>query len=197
MADENTANIRKELRRAILAAREAISAHERQKRSVIIEKNLWKLAEIVDAKTLFIYVNFRSEVATLPLIRHCLDKAKKVAVPLTLVDESRLKPYELHNPEEDLQQGYCGISEPITERRTALDPKKIDTVILPGSVFDMQGGRLGYGGGYYDRFLAFEAPQARRIGLAFEKQVVDWVPLEAHDMKLDILVTEARIIRIS
>ncbi len=197
MAEENIEKIRHQLRSSILAARDEISFHDRQAKSAMIEKNLWQLAEISDAETLFIYVSFRSEVETISLIRHCLDKGKKVTVPLTLVDESRLQPYELQNPDEDLQPGYCGIYEPVAQRLTLLDPKAIDTVILPGSVFDAQGGRLGYGGGYYDRFLALDAPQARRVGIAFEQQVVDRVALEAHDMKLDVLVTEQRIIRIS
>jgi 5-formyltetrahydrofolate cyclo-ligase len=67
---------------------------------------------------------------------------------------------------------------------------------MPGSVFDLRGGRLGYGGGFYDRFLQTAAPQALRIGLAYDLQVVAAVPLQRHDQQLDYLVTETRTIRV-
>lgn len=71
-----------------------------------------------------------------------------------------------------------------------LEPASIDVVIIPGSVFDRQGGRLGYGGGYYDRFLAQAAPQALRVALAYELQLVDAIKLQPHDQLMDWLVTE-------
>jgi 5-formyltetrahydrofolate cyclo-ligase len=74
-----------------------------------------------------------------------------------------------------------------------VDPASIDTVLIPGSVFDVTGGRLGYGGGFYDRFLSNSAPQATRIGLAFSRQLVDRVPMEPHDQYMDFLVTEEQI----
>ncbi len=76
----------------------------------------------------------------------------------------------------------------------AVAPQEIETILLPGSVFDERGGRFGYGGGYYDRFLA-KVPKARRIGLAFDLQVVAEAPLQEHDELLDLVVTESRIIR--
>jgi 5-formyltetrahydrofolate cyclo-ligase len=163
----------------------------------MVEDNLWHLDEIARAETLFIYVHFRSEVETLALIRHCIARGKRVGVPLTDVKNSRLLPFVIRDPDQDLQPGYCRIPEPVSGRLSALDPKTIDTVVLPGSVFDEQGGRFGYGGGYYDRFLANDAPQARRVGIAFEQQVVKELPLMPHDERLHILVTEERIIRIS
>ena len=74
-----------------------------------------------------------------------------------------------------------------------MDPATIDTVLIPGSVFDPSGGRLGYGGGFYDRFLTEAAPRAIRLGVAFELQLVDQVPMEPHDQYMDILVTEQQI----
>jgi len=189
-------SIRKRLRREVLVARDRLSAADRNRKSRLIEENLWQLDEISRAKTLFIYVHFRSEVETLALIRHCIARGKRVGVPLTDVQNSRLLPYVIHDPDQDLQPGYCGIPEPVRGRLSALDPGAIDTVVLPGSVFDEQGGRLGYGGGYYDRFLTKDAPQARRVGIAFEEQIVAQVPLLAHDQRLHVLVTEERIIRI-
>ncbi|MBE0584168.1 MAG: 5-formyltetrahydrofolate cyclo-ligase, partial [Desulfofustis sp.] len=87
----------------------------------------------------------------------------------------------------------------IPEPRETLLPQRLvapidlDLIILPGSVFDRRGGRFGYGGGYYDRLLA-QVPNATRIALAFELQVVDRLPLADHDELLDRIVTEQRII---
>lgn len=186
---------RQSLRKKILNARNSLDARERNRKSVAITENLWQLDKFCQAKTLFIYVNFRSEVETLPLINQCLKKSLRVAVPLTLADEGRLVPYIITDPQQDLVPGYYNIPEPDSKRLSVLNPQEIEAVILPGSVFDAQGGRLGYGGGYYDKFLANDAPQALRIGLAFELQVVPEAPLLPHDQRLDYLVTEKRTIK--
>jgi len=133
-------------------------------------------------------------VETLPLIAHCLKKGVIVSVPLTLAGDHRLIPYAITDPNRDLAPGYCGIPEPL-KTLPLVNPASIEIVVAPGSVFDAQGGRLGYGGGYYDRFLHTAAPQALRIGLAFDLQVVEAVPLESHDEQLDYLITETRTIR--
>lgn len=185
---------RVEIRRQILAARDALSRDEQRSKSRALAENLWNADLLQDAQTLFVYVDFRSEVVTVPLIRRCLKKGLQVAVPLTLPAKSRLLPYLITNPDQDLQPGYCSIPEPDSDRLPTVDPNNIDTVILPGSVFDEKGGRLGYGGGFYDRFLANEAPHAKRIGMAFELQVVPSLPLLPHDQLLDHLVTEKRVL---
>lgn len=188
---------RQQLRRRILVRRDGLTPDERRGKSAMVVNNLWQLDEFANTATLFIYVNFRSEVETLPLIRQCLARGMRVAVPLTDTDNSCLAAVAITDPDRDLRPGYCGILEPAYRRRQAVDPKEIETIILPGSVFDVAGGRLGYGGGYYDRFIADSAPRALRIGIAFEQQVVANVPLLPHDQRLHILVTEERIIRIS
>lgn len=196
-SEEGIADRRKELRRIALAGRDDMAAEIRRQKSLQVEENLWKLPELVEAVMLFIYVNFRSEVETMPLIRQCLARGKKVAVPLTDVVTSRLHPFLINDPELDLQPGYCNIPEPKAGKLAAVEPKSIETIILPGSAFDEYGGRLGYGGGYYDRFLVNEAPGARRVGIAFEQQIVQQLPMLSHDQYLHLLVTEKRIIRIS
>ncbi len=185
---------RKLLRKKILACRDRLTPLERHQKSCAITNALWSIDRFSQAKTVFAYVNYKSEVETLPLIRQCLEKKMRVAVPLTMPETGRLIPYEIHSPELDLQPGYCSIPEPVAERLEPISPGSIEVVIVPGSVFDARGGRLGYGGGYYDRFLEQEAPQALRIGVAFECQVVAAVPLLPHDQLLHCLVTEDRII---
>jgi 5-formyltetrahydrofolate cyclo-ligase len=188
---------RQELRRRILARRDNLPASDRQRKSLAAADRLWQLDRLSLIHTLFIYVSFRSELETLPLIRRLLSAGKQVAVPLTRTSPPRLEAFLLGDPDRDLRPGYCSIPEPDPARLLRVEPATIEAVILPGSVFDRQGGRLGYGGGYYDRFLATAAPAALRIGLAFELQVVAAVPLEPHDERLDLLVTEEGVTRIA
>ncbi len=187
---------RHSLRKTILAARDALPESARKTNSSAIAEHLWQLAPFADSHAPFIYVHFRSEVETSDLINRSLALHKEVSVPLTLTKEKRLDPYRLTDPQQQLILGYCNIPEPDPSRTPLFDPLGIDVVILPGSVFDANGGRLGYGGGYYDRFLTDQAPQALRIGIAYEMQLVESVPLLPHDQRLNYLVTEERIIHI-
>lgn len=189
------ANARTTLRTEILAARDALPAEERQQKSRSITERLLALPEFAGAGSVFAYVSFRSEVETLPLITHCLSRGVMVSTPLTLPREHRLLAYAITDPSRDLVPGYCGILEP-RQTLPLVDPASIEIVVTPGSVFDAKGGRLGYGGGYYDRFLQGAAPQALRIGLAFDLQVVAGLPLKSHDQQLDYLITETRTIHL-
>jgi 5-formyltetrahydrofolate cyclo-ligase len=184
---------RKDLRRETLARRDRLDAASRRKLSAALVARLWQLPPFAGAGHIFTYINFRSEVETLPLVRQCLARDIIVSVPLTMIAESRLLACRITEPERELRPGYCGIPEPYPTCAVVIDPAAIEVVILPGSVFDEHGGRLGYGGGYYDRFLVGAAPQALRIGAAFELQISEQkLPLMPHDQLLDYLVTEKR-----
>jgi 5-formyltetrahydrofolate cyclo-ligase len=188
---------RHSLRKQILGARDLLGARERQEKSRAAMQNFWSLPEIKHWSTLFVYVNFRSELETLELIQSCLSKGKRVAIPLVEASTVSMIPLLIQDPEKDLVPGYYGIPEPDPEKSLRVAASEIDAVVIPGSVFDIHGGRLGYGGGYYDRFLVNDAPRAKRIGLAFEMQVVENVPVQPHDQLLDILITEKRIVSIT
>ena len=188
---------RQMLRNKILGARDLLSASERQEKSSFAIQNFWSLPEMKRWSTLFVYVNFRSELETLELIYQCLSQGKRVAVPLVDASTVSMIPLLIQDPEKDLVPGYYGIPEPDPQKSLRVAAREIDAAVIPGSVFDIQGGRLGYGGGYYDRFLVNDAPQAKRIGLAFEMQVVEKVPVEPHDQPLDILITEKRIVNLT
>jgi len=188
---------RQDLRKRILAARDRLSVYDRHEKSKSVMHNFWSLPEMREWSTLFIYVNFRSEIETLELIRRCLNQGIRVAVPLVDAKAVRMIPLLINDPEQDLVPGYYDIPEPDPTKTTQVDAGEIDAAVIPGSVFDIYGGRLGYGGGYYDRFLVNDAPQAKRIGFAFEMQVVEKVPVEPHDQPLDILITEKRIVNMS
>jgi len=183
------------LRTETLAARDRLDREQLLTKSRAIHRRLLDLPEIDNSQTIFVYVSFRSEVETTELIDQLLALGKKVAVPITRVAEKRLEAVTISNRATDLRPGYCQIPEPLEElcRSSSIPPEEIELIILPGSVFDERGGRFGYGGGYYDRFVS-ATPQAKRIGLAFDLQVVARAPLAPHDEILDLVVTESRLI---
>ena len=183
------------LRQDALRRRQALPAALRQAKSCAIGKRVLALPFIAQALTIFTYVNFRNEVETQDLIASWLAAGKRVCVPLTLPAQSRLVAYQITDPGQDLLPGYCQIPEPDSSRLTPVNPAEIEVIILPGSVFDLSGGRLGYGGGYYDRFISQQAPTALRVGLAFELQLAATLPLLAHDQRVHVLVTEDRVVQ--
>ncbi len=186
----------RKLRKDTLIQRDMLSALEQRNKGMAIMRRLLHATWFDSANTIFTYVDFRSEVATRPLIEHILDCGKTALVPVTLVKEKDLLAVSISNLDSELAPGYCSIPEPIQEIRDKqmFAPENIDIIFLPGSVFDEQGGRMGYGGGYYDRFVSQKAPQALRVGLAYEMQVVKRAPLQVHDELLDYIITEKRII---
>lgn len=187
----------KELRKKILALRNSIERDDIIQKSKIICDKVLSFKEVEMAKNVFTYVNFRSEVVTLPLLSELMKLEKKVSVPKTHVQENRMDAIQIQDISKDLVPGYQNILEPRSDLLSThvTDPQNIDVIILPGSVFDERGGRFGYGGGYYDRFVEM-IPFAVRIGLAFDIQVVKEAPLQPHDELLDFIVTESRIIKV-
>ncbi len=188
----------KDLRKKILALRDGLSSDDLALKSKAIGEKILGLKEIETGKNVFTYVNFRSEVITIPLINDLMKKDKVISVPKTYVKENRMDAIRINDVSKDLIPGYCDILEPRPEilQTNITEPQNIDIVILPGSVFDERGGRLGYGGGYYDRFVE-KIPFVVRIGLAFEEQIVSEAPLQPHDELLDYIITEQRIIAIN
>ena len=186
----------KELRKEKLELRDTLGKKQMDEKSEIIKESLLQLDEVKRALNIFIYVSFRSEVKTVSTIEEFLKQSKKVTVPITYVKEKRLDAILIQDISKDLVPGYCGIPEPKKDlcMSNIVRPGDIDVIILPGSVFDERGGRFGYGGGYYDRFLESN-PKATRIGLAFELQTVTEAPVQSHDEMLDYIITEKRIIK--
>lgn len=179
-----------ELRVQKLTLRDGLSPQARHEKSEALASHLREVPLYEQAESILYFMSFRSEAATPTLIQQALTAGKIVGLPRTLLQPPGLLAYRVMSLTRDLQPGYCGIPEPDPARCAELDPATLDVVIVPGSVFDKRGGRMGYGGGYYDRFLADRAPQAIRIGLCFEVQLVDMVPLHPHDQLLDFIVTE-------
>ena len=188
-------NPRNSMRKSRLALRDQLEPDLRAAHSARVCARLLSLPAVQEAQHLFCYISFRSEVETGELVQSLIAAGRIVSVPLTLREESRLLAVRITDPATQLAPGCYGIPEPTAEQveLAAVDPATIDIVLVPGSVFDRCGGRLGYGGGFYDRFLVESAPRALRIGLAFELQLVERVEMEPHDQYMDLLVTEKQV----
>ncbi|NQS72535.1 MAG: 5-formyltetrahydrofolate cyclo-ligase [Desulfobulbaceae bacterium] len=189
---------RAQLRAWARQRRDSLALQKRLCASRRICQSVCSLADIRAATNIFVYCSFRSEVATDKICRTLLKMKKTVCVPLVVPAKKELLPIVLDKQFEAnscLRPGYQGIPEPVWETSKIFASECLDAVLLPGLLFDRDGNRLGYGGGFYDRFLAHKAPQALRIGLAFFCQLIASMPVLAHDMRLDILVTEQGILR--
>jgi 5-formyltetrahydrofolate cyclo-ligase len=187
---------REKLRQKILTDRDRLTIRELELKSNAVISNLFGLEEMQGTPTIMFYASFRSEVQTMAAIESSLAVGMRVALPLSLPDERLLRPYLISDISRDLRPGFCSIPEPVPGKAEPVDPGEIEVVVIPGSVFDHNGGRLGYGGGFYDRFLVQQAGSAFRVALAFELQVVDQaLPLEPHDQEVNCLVTEEKVFR--
>lgn len=179
------------LRQQVLDARFRLPAGERKFRSRQIEERLFALPEFRAARVILFYASFRSEVETWDMIRRALDDGKRVLLPKVKGRELAL--FEIRDFDEDVGPGTWDIPEPATGRPASV--QEADLVVVPGSVFDERGNRLGYGAGFYDRLLpAFKGPT---VALAFELQIADSVPVGPHDVPVRKIVTEKRIIEAS
>lgn len=179
--------------------------------SEALYQNLCRLDEFRKARTIGLYVDFQQETPTRLILAWLFEdkslKVEKVAVPYCVGKEMRF--YQLSRPSvnaanevafEDLTETPpFGILEPDEKRRNdpkrRVEPSSIDALIVPGLAFDRQGGRLGRGAGYYDRYLPMLRPDALTIGYCYDEQIVDQTPTESNDFPVGALVTPSEAIR--
>lgn len=180
---------KKSLRLRMAEALRQMSPRDRETRSSSLVEKLWAEKRFAASRNIFCYISMPEEVETRGLVRRCLTEGKKIAVPRVIAAEGRIEARGLAGWDGAFIPGPFGILEPDPKTTALWDPRDIDCVIVPGLAFDREGYRLGRGKGYYDRFLAAIGPAAVRIALAFEFQCVDRVPREAHDEKVDLVLS--------
>lgn len=184
------------IRKELLRKRDELSPVVRSEKASLIRERLLSLPEFINAETVLFYASFRSEVETLDLIRESLQTGKKIVLPKVDRAKHMLMLYEIRHMGE-LTAGYMGIPEPVPGVDRLRSMEDIDLAIVPGAGFDVSGNRLGYGGGYYDILLAESRRKIPLIALAYEEQIVDAVAAEEHDVKVDIIVTDRSVIRVT
>ncbi len=184
--------MKKILRKEFVSQRNNLLLSEIEKKSAAIKKSLFNMPEFIRAELILFYVSTGSEVDTHQMIRETLKMKKRVAVPISLSKEARLIISEIKDFDSDLEVGYSGILEPKSFCHL-IDYCEVDLIVVPGIVFDENGYRVGYGGGYYDRLLK-EMIGKVTIGLAYELQITKAIPYETHDRTVEVIITERRII---
>ena len=173
---------KKELRRQIRDKKRAMTETE------IVEKSeklgaLFAASPLYqNAKTIYGYLPYNQEVRTIPLLEQALKDGKQVAVPKVYGDEMR---FVMLTDLSRVAPGYASIPEPIDDEPVVSDPTAL--VLMPGLAFDREGHRMGYGGGFYDRFLA-EEPTHPTIALCYEFQLLEHIPTEEFDIPVDCVL---------
>lgn len=162
--------------------------------STTIKDKLLKMNCIKNSNNIMLYLDFNNEVKTTDLINSLILDKKIISTPVTLKDERKLIPYQIQDLKNDIQVGAYGIKEPNPLSCSKINLSNIDLIIVPAVAYDKDCYRLGYGGGYYDRFLSGLRDDCIKIGVAFDLQIFDSIPKEPHDAQLDYIVTETQIL---
>lgn len=185
--------IKKTIRRKTLQKRDSIAKDLKAEKDISILQRIIMLPEFSDAKTILFYASFRSEADTMDMIKLSLHLGKLAVLPRVCKKEHILKLYEIKNMDE-LARGYMWILEPSVDEARLRKLSDIDLVIIPGAAYDIQGNRLGYGAAYYDKLLATPERKIPVIAPAYEEQIVEKIPAEPHDIKVDKIITDKRVI---
>lgn len=186
---ESKASIRKAMKAGFAKIdKEEHQTISQELQDVLFASDLWK-----NANTIGTYLSIGAEWDTRAIVNQALKDGKKVAVPKTIHKTKELLFCEMTDWSQIIEDGYFGLDEPDVEQTTAVEKDQIDLLIVPGLVFTKEGYRVGFGGGYYDRYLAdFIHPTA---SLVHTNQLVDDFPIEPFDIPVHYLVTEEGIMK--
>lgn len=182
-----------EIRKEILSIRNILDINDAATKSSIIIKKLKNTDEYKNSTNIMVYMDFKNEVNTKTFIEEALSEGKKIIIPYTDMEKVEIIPVEIKDF-DDLVMCKFGYLEPKKEKiNNPFDVKLIDLVVVPGVVFDKKKNRVGFGKGYYDRLLINRKTSAKAIAIAYEFQVLEEVPAEEHDIKMDMIITEKNV----
>lgn len=173
---------KRELRSSIRAQKRAMTEEMIQQKSQILGELFAASEAYRNAKTIYGYLPYNQEVRTVPMLQRALEDGKRVAVPKVYGDEMR---FICMTDLTRVEKGYAGIPEPVDDGPVADDPTAL--VLMPGLAFDPQGHRIGYGGGFYDKFLEKE-PNHPTLALCYDFQMLPKLETESHDIPVDWVI---------
>lgn len=182
-------NLKQNLRKQLLTYRLSLSREQLEVASAQVCSKLIQSKEYDRANQILFYMATKNEINLSAAIERAWSDRKKVLLPRVKGQTIECIPFE---PNDELQTGSFGILEPINEPN--VNPREIDLVLVPGIAFDVKGYRIGYGGGYYDRFFS-QYNQLQRVGILEHGQLVPTVYPEPHDQPLHLLITSKQIIK--
>jgi len=185
-------NSKADLRATVRATLATISSEARQGASHTACARLMQLPAFESAAVVMLFMPLKDEVDLLPLALRCFQMGKTVCVPRVNWERRDMIAVEVMSFDDHVMEvDEHGVRSPRDGRPVVVNT--IDLVVVPGVAFDAQGNRLGRGGGYYDRFLKRLATSTATIGLAFDQQIVDEVPVDERDIRVDMVVTDRRL----
>lgn len=185
---------KKKLRQKMLKELSLLSKLDRKKVETGQQKQLFTTPAFQNAGTIGITISTEIEWDTYTIIEKAWREGKIIASPKCMVKKKEMY-YYAWNHQNQIQEGYAGIKEPIPEKTKRILHPDIDLLIVPGVIFDTNGYRIGYGGGYYDRMLADYT--GATISLCSERQLIGRIPRESYDLPVEQIITEERIINTS
>jgi 5-formyltetrahydrofolate cyclo-ligase len=177
MKDKNS------IRKYMETLRNNLTESKRKKFDSIVFDKIINSEDYINSNCIFIFVSYKSEIYTHKIINFALEDGKKVCVPKVISKDQGMIAVEIKKF-SDLKPGKFNILEPVNIKNK-VDEKDIDISYVPGIAFDKSGGRLGYGAGYYDRFLNKLSSNSKKIGICYDFQIIDKVPMEEHDIFMD------------
>jgi 5-formyltetrahydrofolate cyclo-ligase len=187
-------NLKSDLRKDMLKLRKNMETRDVSSFSNKIISAIMELPEFINSKNIMLYLSFNKEVNTYPLARWCLDNGKTVIAPYCIQSKREIVPYKITNLIDDLTKSTFGVMEPKQDTLEKVNIEDIDLIIVPGVVFDENCNRIGFGAGYYDRFLPKRLKTTPVIGIAYDYQIIDKVPIDEYDVPLDYIITQERTI---
>ena len=190
--EEAIAQAKREARQRARLARDGVHLVERRAAAHELSLILLSLTELASAKIVLAYAALPAELDPAPAVWRLRKRGVRIAYPR--IEAPGVLGMHFVDHEVELVPGPFGLAQP-SEHAPHVPHRLIDAVILPAVAFDEQGGRLGYGGGYYDRLLPMMRPDCMRVGACFDEQVLAHIPVAEHDASVDVVVTPTRIIR--
>lgn len=185
--------MKSKIRIEVIEKRDALDLNKKKSFDTTIKEKLKETVEYKKSKNIFIYIGFGSEIDTSKYIEEFLKEGKKVFVPRINNAIKIMEAVEITSLKE-LERNNFGILEP-TKDKEAIEKNELQLIIMPGVAFDIERGRIGYGGGYYDKYMEKLDSSIAKIALAYELQIIDRVPGEDHDILPDSIITENRCIK--
>lgn len=184
---------KKVLRNKILEIRDSLNNNEKELMDNKIFNELINTDLYKRSINIFIYISFSNEINTRNIIEKAFKDKKNVFIPKVYKDDKLMKAIKLNSIDE-LKKNSMGILEQIDDSNY-IEKENIDLIVVPGVVFDKECNRIGYGGGYYDRYLKDIKSKKNKIALAYDLQIVDKIESEVHDIKVDYIITNTRALK--
>lgn len=178
---------KKILRKDMMNLRDSLVEDEKQKYDSIIYEKVINHKRFKEAENIFLFVSYKSEINTKGIIRNALENNKNVFVPK--VNGKVMDLYKI-NSLDDLEIGFMGILEPKKDCEK-FDDHDLHFILMPGLAFDNEGGRIGYGGGYYDKFLSSLDDHSKipKVAIAYDFQIISKIPMTKLDIRVDEIIT--------